>query len=687
MAGPVLHIMDIAVFPFSAIIGQERLKLALLLNAVNPRIGGVLIKGEKGTAKSTAVRALARLLPAVAVVRGCPYRCSPQAPQPQCPHCQGRGHLPAERVPARIVTLPLNATEDRLVGGIDLNQAVQQGRRTLQPGLLAAAHRGILYVDEVNLLDDHLVDAILDAAASGQNVIEREGISFVHDCDFTLVGTMNPEEGDLRPQLLDRFGLCVEIRAEADPFLRTVLMERREQFDADPCQFMASFAAEDARQTQQIIAARHLLQTVSMPQHLRQHISELCMANSVAGHRADLVLEQAARAHAALRERAAVTLDDIEQVADMVLLHRKRDALPPPPPAPPPPPDHDHDHENDGEQQPPGQEPDEQAEQAPLPPEPGDADQPTPEQQAQEESEERDGDEAEPAEDDAAGDRVVDRIFDIGETFNVKKFATAKDRTYRRGSGKRSRSRIAGKQGCYVKSVVGRNLDDIAIDATLRAAAPCQLARRAESDLAIVLKPQDLRGKIREKRLGNFLLFVVDASGSMGARGRMMASKGAIMSLLLDAYQKRDQVAMITFRKDEAVLNLPPTSSIELAATLLREMPVGGRTPLASALVKSYEVLRNHLTREPTARPIVLLITDGRSNVALGEDKPQEEVLALAEKLALDERIRFMVVDTESDGLLQFGLAQKLAAALQADYFQIKDLKAATLLDIVRQGS
>ena len=205
--------------------------------------------------------------------------------------------------------------------------------------------------------------------------------------------------------------------------------------------------------------------------------------------------------------------------------------------------------------------------------------------------------------------------------------------------------------------------------------------------MAIVLKPQDLRGKIREKRLGNFLLFVVDASGSMGARGRMMASKGAIMSLLLDAYQKRDQVAMITFRKDEAVLNLPPTSSIELAATLLREMPVGGRTPLASALVKSYEVLRNHLTREPTARPIALLITDGRSNVALGEGKPQEEVLALAEKLALDERIRFMVVDTESDGLLQFGLAQKLAAALQADYFQIKDLKAATLLDIVRQGS
>ena len=687
MAGPVLHIMDIAVFPFSAIIGQERLKLALLLNAVTPRIGGVLIKGEKGTAKSTAVRALARLLPAVAVVRGCPYRCSPQAPQPQCPHCQGREHLPAERVPARIVTLPLNATEDRLVGGIDLNQAVQQGRRTLQPGLLAAAHRGILYVDEVNLLDDHLVDAILDAAASGQNVIEREGISFVHDCDFTLVGTMNPEEGDLRPQLLDRFGLCVEIQAEADPFLRTVLMERREQFDADPCQFMARFAAEDARQTQQIITARHLLQTVSMPQHLRQHISELCMANCVAGHRADLVLEQAARAHAALRERAAVTLDDIEQVADMVLLHRKRDAMPPPPPAPPPPPDHDHDHENDSEQQPPEQDPDEQAEQTPPPPETSDANQPEPEQQAQEESEERDGDEAEPAEDDAAGDRVVDRIFDIGETFNVKKFATAKDRTYRRGSGKRSRSRIAGKQGCYVKSVVGRNLDDIAIDATLRAAAPYQLARRAESDLAIVLKPQDLRGKIREKRLGNFLLFVVDASGSMGARGRMMASKGAIMSLLLDAYQKRDQVAMITFRKDEAVLNLPPTSSIELAATLLREMPVGGRTPLASALVKSYEVLRNHLTREPTARPIALLITDGRSNVALGEGKPQEEVLALAEKLALDERIRFMVVDTESDGLLQFGLAQKLAAALQADYFQIKDLKAATLLDIVRQGS
>ena len=675
------------VFPFSAIVGQEQLKLALLLNAANPRIGGVLIKGEKGTAKSTAVRALANLLPHIEVVQGCPYRCTPEAVQPQCPHCQDAGAMPSELMRTKVVTLPLNATEDRVVGGIDLNQAVQKGRRVLQPGLLAAAHRGILYVDEVNLLDDHIVDVILDTAASGSNVIEREGMSFAHASDFTLVGTMNPEEGDLRPQLLDRFGLCVEVKAEDDAFARTVLMERREQFDADPHVYMASFAADDKRLTSQIIIARQLIKTVQMPLHLRQYISGLCSDNNVAGHRADLVLEQAARTHAALHEHAEVTLDDIEQVADMVLLHRKRDSMPPPPPPPPPPPDHEHEHDDKDEQEPDGQEPDDNSEQPPPPPEQPDEQQQEQEPEPQQQDEPSEQNDEDPPDDESEGNNVVERIFDIGETFNVKKFATAKDRIYRRGSGKRSRSRIAGKQGCYVKSTMGRNLDDVAIDATLRAAAPYQLKRKTDSDLAIVLKPQDLRGKIREKRLGNFLLFMVDASGSMGARGRMMASKGAIMSLLLDAYQKRDKVAMVTFRKDEAILNLPPTSSIELAATLLKEMPVGGRTPLSSALVKSYEVLRNHLTREPTARPIVLMITDGRSNVAMGDDKPQNEVLALAEKLALDERIRFIVVDTESDGLVQFGLAKKLASALQADYFQIKDLKAATLLDIVKKGS
>lgn len=278
----------------------------------------------------------------------------------------------------------------------------------------------------------------------------------------------------------------------------------------------------------------------------------------------------------------------------------------------------------------------------------------------------------------------LEQIFDVGETFKVKKFASPKDRVFRRGSGRRSRTRISQKQGRYVKSVVNRNTSDVALDATLRAAAPYQLRRKNGNGLAVVLQQEDIRGKIREKRIGNFLLFIVDASGSMGARGRMVASKGAIMSLLLDAYQKRDRVAMVSFRKDEAVVNLPPTASIELAANLLKEMPVGGRTPLSAGLAGSYEVLRNYLLREPTARPIAIIITDGKSNMALGEKKPLDEAFAFAERLAMDERIRFIMVDTEAKGLVTFGLAQKLASAMNAQYFKIEDLKADTLLNIVK---
>ena len=282
---------------------------------------------------------------------------------------------------------------------------------------------------------------------------------------------------------------------------------------------------------------------------------------------------------------------------------------------------------------------------------------------------------------------VLEQIFEVGDTFKVKKFASPKDRVFRRGSGRRSRTRIAQKQGRYVKSTYSTDKGDVALDATLRAAAPYQLRRKNGQGLAVVLKPEDIREKIREKRIGNFLLFLVDASGSMGARGRMTASKGAVMSLLLDAYQKRDRVALISFRKDEASVNLPPTGSIELAANLLAEMPVGGKTPLSAGLAKSYDVLRNYMLRDPTARPIVIIITDGKSNVALGEKKPLIEAMELGARMSLDERLRFIVVDTEKKGLVNFGLARDLAGAMNAQYFQIEDLKADTLLNIVKENA
>ncbi len=272
----------------------------------------------------------------------------------------------------------------------------------------------------------------------------------------------------------------------------------------------------------------------------------------------------------------------------------------------------------------------------------------------------------------------------MGATFKVKPITTAKDRVLRRGSGRRSRSRVLLKQGRYVASRPGNRRGDIALDATIRAAAPYQKQRAAGNGLAIRLTADDIREKIRERRMGNFLLFTVDASGSMGARGRMAASKGAIMSLLLDAYQKRDKVAMISFRRDQARVNLPPTGSVELAGRLLAEMPVGGRTPLSAGLAKTYEQVRNVLLKDPTARPIVILITDGKANAALGRGKPVAEALELAAALAREKRARYIVVDTEEKGLVTFGLARRLAAALEAAYFRIDDLKARELVSIVK---
>ncbi len=668
--------MPINTFPFAAIVGQEKLKRALILNAVNPAIGGVLIRGERGTAKSTAVRALAALLPEIDVVKGCPYSCDPDQPRDFCDECRNNAHrIQAVRRRIRVITLPLNATEDRVAGGIDFNLAVKQGIRVLQPGLLARAHRGILYVDEVNLLDDHIVDIILDASASGRNTIEREGISFVHKSHFILVGTMNPEEGELRPQLLDRFGLCVEVASERDLEKRTILMVQREIYDTDPQGFIRQFAEMNKKIAGQIIAARKFLKDVRLAGELRMLICELCTENNVAGHRADLVIEQAARALAALRGHRDVTVDDIREVAFLALSHRRRDAAPPP--------DHGHDHKHQDTPEKEQGETQDEGENKQDDQQPQEGQSPWPEKMNP--WEDKEGENSDNKEEEkSSGDRSLEQIFEVGETFKVKKIAAPRDRVFRRGSGRRSRTRISQKQGRYVKSTVNKNTGDVALDATLRRAAPYQLRRKKANGLKVVLWLEDIREKIREKRIGNFLLFVVDASGSMGARSRMVATKGAIMSLLLDAYQKRDRVAMVSFRRENAVVNLPPTASIELAADLLKEMPVGGRTPLSAGIAKSYEVLRNYLLREPAARPITIIITDGKANMALGGEKPLNEAIAFAERLSMDERTRFIVVDTEAKGLVAFGLAQRLAKAMNAHYFKIEDLKADTLLNIVK---
>ena len=320
--------MTASIFPFTAIVGQDKMKRALVLNAINPLIGGVLIRGERGTAKSTAVRALAALLPEINVVADCPFGCNPYERERLCDNCCERvdkgEQLPVARRKVRLVDLPVSATEDRVVGTLDIEQAIKKGEKKFEPGVLAAANRGILYVDEVNLLDDHVVDLLLDSAAMGVNVVEREGISFQHPAQFVLVGTMNPEEGELRPQLLDRFGLAVEIHGISDAESRVEIIERRLAFEQDPEGFAAEWATAEAKLSKEIENARKTVKSVTHSQADLYGIAELSAGLEVDGHRADLVILKAARAHAALVQRTEVSEQDILLAAELALPHRMK---------------------------------------------------------------------------------------------------------------------------------------------------------------------------------------------------------------------------------------------------------------------------------------------------------------------------------------------------------------------------
>ena len=650
---------------------------ALLANAVCPDIGGVLLRGEKGTAKSTAVRGLAAVLPEIDVVAGCACGCSPQGPH--CPACaekraQGRS-LPVERRPIRVVDLPLGATEDRLAGGLDLEAAVRRGVRAFAPGLLAAAHRGVLYVDEVNLLPDHLVDLVLDAAASGVNVVEREGVSLAHPARFILVGSMNPEEGELRPQLLDRFGLCVEVAAPREADARLAVLRAREAYDLAPDFFRSAHEPGQKRLAHALAQARARLPRVAMPGELDRLCSDLAREANVAGHRADLAMRRAALALAALDGLPAATEALVREAAALALLHRARMAPPPPPPQPEEQPKQEQ-QPRDQEQQ----EPDDREQQH----------QPQRHEARAGEGESGRGEESRPEPSDAEPDAAarpgpdLEAVFPVGEPFRVKPVGQLRDREVRTGSGRRTRARTAGRCGRYVKSRQDPRPDDLALDATLRAAAPFQL-RREKNGVAVAVEDPDLRRKVREKRVGSVVVLVVDASGSMGAQRRMVECKAAALSLLLDAYQKRDKVALVAFRKEGAEVLLPPTSSVDLAHKLLEELPTGGKTPLAHGLAKGWQLIDLELRKNPRALPLLVVVSDGRANVPLAGGKPLEEARRMAEHIRDDGRAQCVLVDVERPGPTSFGLARTLAESLAARYFRIEDLRAETLVSVLRR--
>jgi magnesium chelatase subunit D len=656
-------------FPFTAVVGQDDLRLALLLNAVSPAVGGVLVRGEKGTAKSTAVRALSALMPQVDVVPECRFSCDPGSPDPACPDGPHAPGTAGQARPARMVELPVGASEDRLVGALDIERALSEGVKAFEPGLLAAAHRGILYVDEVNLLHDHLVDLLLDAAAMGASYVEREGVSVRHAARFLLVGTMNPEEGELRPQLLDRFGLTVEVAASREPEQRVEVVRRRLAYDDDPAGFAARWADEEADVRARIVAARELLPSVRLGDGALRQIAATCAAFEVDGMRADIVMARTATALAAWAGRTDVLAEDVRQAALLALPHRRRRNPFDAPgldedkldetleefsgdddPDPDPDPDQGPDGPGGGGGQP---EPDDgpQGDDTGATPEAGENGQPQPS---------------------GAGEQSAVRS---AEPFRTKVLSVPG--IGEGAAGRRSRARTEHGRTTGSRRPRG-TLTKLHLAATVQAAAPHQRAR-GRSGPGLVVRRDDLRQATREGREGNLVLFVVDASGSMAARQRMSAVKGAVLSLLLDAYQRRDKVGLVTFRGSGADVALPPTSSVDAAAARLESLPTGGRTPLAAGLLRAHDVLRVERLRDPARRPLVVLVTDGR---ATGGPEPVA-LAGRAARLFAAEGVASVVVDCEA-GPVRLGLAGQLAGELGGTAVTLDELRADSIAGLVR---
>ena len=633
--------------PFAAIVGQEQAKKALLIALVNSKAGGLLIGGKKGTAKTTLVRSSKELI-----------------------------------APQSMVEVPLNVTEDMLFGSIDIEYAVSKGKRRFLPGILGRADGNILYIDEANLLRQELLMAILDANIAGFNHVERDGISYSQPVHYTVIGTMNPQEGTLPSHLLDRFGMYVDVDNIESVEERTELIKRVLRYERSKGEFAKEYAQSNKELAEQIVAAKALLGQVEISEAMMQLAAQMCVQAFCAGHRAEIYLLEAARALAALSQRTYILPKDMQEAAVFVLPHRMRK----PPEAEPEEANNSPEQNEDQEQskdskddnQQEGNQSNDQEQQLP-PPALDNTD---------DNSSDDAGDDTENQEqqDNSSSQLAPDeQIAEIDKSFRLPKLVLdlGKNNTVRRGSGKRSATRTDLKQGRYVRAELPKNkVEDLAFDATIRAAAPYQRIRE-DNGCALNIQKEDLRQKVREKRIGNTFLFAVDASGSMGARKRMNAVKGAIFYMLQDAYQKRDCVGMLAFRRDKAEVLLPITRSVDLAQKCLAEMSTGGKTPLADGLATALLTLSRLNKRDKELEPILVLVTDGRANAVMeGETDPVGSALKIAEKIR-KAQITSVVIDTEND-FIKLGIAKKLAQTMGAAYYSLGQLSKEQILRIVR---
>lgn len=635
-------------FPFSALVGQDLMKRALLLNVIDPTIGGVLIKGERGTAKSTGVRALIDLLPTIRVVENCPFQCDPDDPLSLCPYClekyESGQKLPVSERRVRLVNLPIGTTEDRLLGTIDIERALKTGRKSFEPGLLAEANRGILYVDEVNLLNDQIVDLFLDAAASGMNVVEREGISFAHSSRFILVGTMNPEEGDLRPQLLDRFGLSATIEGIRSLPERVEIIKRRLAYEEDPQAFRSAWAEMDAQMAGRVVSAKSALSQIAYSEGLLETAAKLSVAMETDGHRADIVMMKTARANAALEGRKKVEPDDLHMASRLVLPHRMK--------------------------------------KSPL----------RKAELSQEKLKE-----------------VFDQSAGSGEGFSEEWMPIHQNKPKTSSKAKNFKSPVecvthlcAGtkslrpqipwyrlalgthpgrrfvlenpRRGGSVHGSrflhAGDSPDDLSVIGTLRAAAPYQLTRQANGSLKI--NWDDLRLRKRSRKTGLALMMIVDSSASMRTNDRMSVTKGIIEALFKDLYLRRDKVGIITFRHTGAEVLLPLTQNIRDAIEGIEQLPVGGRTPLAAGLDLGTRLLLQEKRKNPETLPVMLLFSDGRPNVSCFGQDPLDETLFFAKEVKR-QGIQAILVDSEFNPMAQ-GYGYEIAQRMSATYLTMDGL-------------
>lgn len=632
-------------FPFAAICGMEKAKEAILLTLVNPFAGGLLLSGEKGTGKSTLVRSAREL------------------------------------VDAPWVEIPISITEDRLFGSIDTEEAIRSGHKKLLPGLIDEADQGIIYIDDVNLLRDDLLSAVLNIREAGSYRLERDGLSEERQTFFTVLAVMNPESGTLSASSLDRFGLFAEADPSYDDETRLEIIRRVLDFEKDGLAFRAKWQEETDALKKKIRDARAALSLVEVSSAMIQLAAVYTLKAHVAGHRADIYLIEAARAKAALEGRKYVLPKDLEKAAEFVLPHRMRKA---------------EEQQAEPAEEMPQEHPEEdnkpQQEEEQQTPQDNEFSHPPKAQPPQMDTEDADDSNHEQNEDNAQMSnprgQSRERIDDADLHVNLPPMwiEPSKDRKPKKGSGKRSLTMTDLMQGRYVRAEIPKaKTSDIAFDATLRAAAPYQKARPSNG-CAVVIRKDDLRSKIREKRTGNIFLFVVDASGSMGARERMKTVKGVIFKILLDAYQKRDRVGMVAFRKNQAEVLLPVTRSVDFAQKKLASMPTGGKTPLAKGLLKAEDVLDMLYRQDANQDPIMILITDGRATSPLNKGtNPVTDALEEAKRIGR-RNIPVAVIDTES-GFIKLGLAKKLAKAMGASYFQVDKISEDQLLHIWRTAA